>query len=48
MNQADVHWHWSDDNLPADIDFTLAVADGFLEPGTTLSGDIELTVTARE
>ena len=26
---------------------TLAVADGFLQPGTTLSGDIELTVTAR-
>ncbi len=47
-NQAEVHWHWSDDNLPADIDFTLAVADGFLKPGTTLTGDIELTVTARE
>lgn len=47
-HQADVHWHWSNDSLPADVDFTLAVADGFLEPGTTLSGDIELTVTAKE
>lgn len=47
-HQADVHWHWSDDHLPADVDFTLAVADGFLEPGATLIGDIELTVTARE
>ena len=46
-NLADVHWHWSDDNLPADVEFTLAVADGFFQPGTTLSGDIELTVTAR-
>jgi DnaJ-like protein len=46
-NLADVHWRWSDDNLPADVEFTLAVADGFLQPGTTLSGDIELTVTAR-
>jgi curved DNA-binding protein CbpA len=47
-HEAEVHWHWSDDNLPADVEFTLAVADGFLEPGTTLSGDIELTVAARE
>jgi curved DNA-binding protein CbpA len=47
-HQAEVHWHWSHDSLPADVDFTLAVADGFLKPGTTLSGDIELTVTARE
>jgi curved DNA-binding protein CbpA len=47
-HQADVHWHWSNDTLPADVDFTLAVADGFLEPGATLSGNIELTVTARE
>ncbi len=47
-HQAEVHWHWSDDTLPADVDFTLAVADGFLEPGATLSGNIELTVTARE
>lgn len=47
-HQADVHWHWSNDSLPADIDFTLAVADGFLAAGATLSGDIELTVTARD
>jgi curved DNA-binding protein CbpA len=47
-HQAEVHWHWSDDRLPANIDFTLAVADGFLEPGRTLTGDIELTVTARD
>jgi len=47
-NQADVHWHWSHDTLPADIDFTLAVGGGFLEPGATLSGDIELTVTTRD
>jgi curved DNA-binding protein CbpA len=47
-NQADVHWHWSNDSLPADVDFTLAFAEGFLEPGNTLSGDIELTVVARD
>jgi hypothetical protein len=47
-HEADVHWHWSDDRLPADVDFTLAFADGFLEPGKTLTGDIELTVTARD
>ena len=47
-HQAEVHWHWSDDSLPADVDFTLAFADGFLEPGSTLSGDIELTVRARD
>ena len=47
-HQAEVHWHWSNDHLPADIDFTLAVDDGLLKPGATLSGDIELTVTARE
>lgn len=47
-HQAEVHWHWSHDTLPADVDFTLAVADGLLEPGATLTGDIELTVTARE
>ena len=46
-HQADVHWHWSNDSLPADIDFTLAVADGLLTGGATLSGDIELTVTSR-
>jgi curved DNA-binding protein CbpA len=45
---ADVHWHWSSDRLPAEVEFTLAVADGFLVPGSTLSGDIELTVTAKE
>jgi curved DNA-binding protein CbpA len=45
-HQAEVHWHWSRDRLPADVDFTLAFADGFLEAGSTLSGDIELTVTA--
>jgi curved DNA-binding protein CbpA len=47
-HEADVHWHWSDDRLPADVDFTLAFADGFLKAGKTLTGDIELTVTARE
>ena len=47
-HQAEVHWQWSDDSLPADVDFTLAFADGFLEPGSTLSGDIELTVRARD
>jgi curved DNA-binding protein CbpA len=47
-HEADVHWHWSSDRLPAEVEFTLAVADGFLVPGSTLSGDIELTVTAKE
>jgi curved DNA-binding protein CbpA len=47
-HQTDVHWHWSDDTLPADVEFTLAFSDGFLEPGTTFSGDIELTVTPRD
>lgn len=47
-HQADVHWHWSSDRLPADVEFTLAFGDDFLDPGSTLSGDIELTVTARE
>jgi curved DNA-binding protein CbpA len=47
-HEADVHWHWSSDRLPAEVDFTLAFADGFLVPGTTVSGDIELTVTALE
>ena len=47
-NHAEVHWHWSRDTLPADVDFTLALADGFLEPGQTFSGDIELTVAARD
>jgi curved DNA-binding protein CbpA len=47
-NQAEVHWHWSQERLPADVEFTLAFADGFLEPGSTLSGHIELTVTATD
>ena len=48
-NQADVHWHWSNDRLPADVDFTLAFDDTFrFEPNSTLTGDIELTVTARD
>jgi curved DNA-binding protein CbpA len=47
-HQTDVHWHWSDDRLPADVEFTLGFADGFLQPGRTLSGDIELTVTAKD
>jgi curved DNA-binding protein CbpA len=47
-HQAEVHWHWSDDHLPAEVEFTLAFGDGLLEPGSTLSGDIELTVMARE
>jgi curved DNA-binding protein CbpA len=46
-HQADVHWHWSRDTLPADVEFTLALGVGFLKPGSTLSGDIELTVTAK-
>ena len=46
-HQAEVHWHWSHDSLPADVDFTLAFGDGLLEPGATLSGDIDLTVAAR-
>jgi curved DNA-binding protein CbpA len=47
-NQAEVHWHWNRDTLPAEVEFTLALAEGFLEPGRTFSGDIELTVAARE
>jgi curved DNA-binding protein CbpA len=48
-NQAEVHWHWSSDRLPADVDLTLAFDNAFrLEPGTILAGDIELTVTARD
>ena len=46
-NQAEVHWHWSRDTLPADVDFTLALEEGFLEPGRVFSGDIELTVATR-
>lgn len=45
---ADVHWHWSRDTLPADVDFTLELDAGFLQPGKTFSGDIELTVAARD
>jgi curved DNA-binding protein CbpA len=45
-NQAEVHWHWSQQRLPADVQFRLAFADGFLEAGRTLSGNIEVTVTA--
>ena len=47
-HQADVHWHWSRDRLPADVELTLAFGDGFLEAGNTLSGEIELTVAARD
>ncbi|HSS59894.1 MAG TPA: J domain-containing protein [Candidatus Limnocylindrales bacterium] len=47
-HHTDVHWHWSDDTLPANVEFTLAFADGFLEPGQTMSGEIELIVTARD
>jgi len=47
-HQAEVHWHWSHDSLPADVEFTLALADRFLEPGLTFTGDIEMTVRARE
>ena len=48
-NQADVHWHWSSDRLPADVNLTLTFDDSFrLEPGSTLTGDIDLTVTARD
>lgn len=47
-DQAEVHWHWSQQRLPADVEFTLAFADGFLEAGRILSGDIELTVTAAD
>lgn len=47
-HEADVHWHWSRSTLPAEVEFTLALGEGFLEPGTTLSGDIELTVAARD
>jgi curved DNA-binding protein CbpA len=47
-HQTDVHWHWSDDRLPADVEFTLLLADGFLVPGKTLSGDIELNVAVKD
>jgi curved DNA-binding protein CbpA len=47
-HQAEVHWHWSQQRLPADVEFTLAFADGFLEPGSTLSGNIEVTVTTAD
>lgn len=47
-HEADVHWHWSRDTLPAEVEFTLAVGDGLLEAGRTLSGDIELTVAAKD
>jgi curved DNA-binding protein CbpA len=48
-SEAAVHWHWSNDRLPTDVDFTLAFDDGFrLVPGSSLTGDIELTVTARD
>jgi curved DNA-binding protein CbpA len=46
-HEADVHWRWSDDRLPADVELTLTFGDGFLKPGSTMSGDIELAVTAR-
>src|SRR5207244_3299847 len=44
---ADVHWHWSRDSLPADVDFTLAFGGAVLGPAATLSGAIARTVTAR-
>lgn len=47
-HETDVHWHWSADSLPADVEFTLVFANGFLEPGKTLSGEIELTVAGRD
>jgi curved DNA-binding protein CbpA len=47
-HEVDVHWHWSNDTLPADVDFTLAFADGFLRPAAVFTGDIELNVTSRE
>lgn len=47
-HEADVHWRWSDERLPADVEFTLAFGEGLLKPGTTLSGDIEVKVTARD
>jgi len=46
-SQAEVQWHWSDDHLPANVDLTLMFGDGAFEPGTTLSGDIDVTVTPR-
>jgi hypothetical protein len=46
-SQADVHWHWSDDHLPSNVEFTLLFGDGAFQAGTTLTGDIDLTVTPR-
>jgi curved DNA-binding protein CbpA len=47
-NQAEVHWRWSRDILPADVEFTLEFPEGFLVSGNTFSGDIDLTVAARD
>jgi DnaJ-like protein len=47
-HQAEVHWHWSASHLPAEVDFTLELADGLLKPGSTFSGDIELAVKPRQ
>src|SRR5207248_2018288 len=47
-HEADVHWEWSNDRLPADVAFTLAFPDGFFKPATSLTGDIELAVRARD
>jgi curved DNA-binding protein CbpA len=47
-HHADVHWHWSRETLPADVEFTLVVDHGFLRPGATFTGEIEVTVAARD
>lgn len=43
---AEIHWRWSQGNLPADVEFTLDVSRMRFDPGRRLSGDIELQVTA--
>jgi len=47
-HEADVHWRWSDERLPADVEFTLALGEGLLKAGSKLSGDIEVIVRARD
>lgn len=44
-DQASVHWRWTRNALPADVEFTLDVSQMRLAPGQRLSGDIELQIS---
>jgi curved DNA-binding protein CbpA len=44
-DRANVHWRWTRNSLPADVEFTLDVSQMRLVPGQRLSGDIELQIS---